>query len=87
MAHAKANERLAAPRENEAAAADERHLLTGRRSKKIAIESGARLAALRNQAGLSQAALQEAGGIPERTISLYEREVEAIPSTLVPTLA
>jgi len=61
--------------------------LAGRPSKKKATESGARLASLRKQAGLSQAALAEAVGIPQRTISFYEREAEAIPSTLVPRLA
>ena len=61
--------------------------LAARPSKKKATESGARLAALRKQAGLSQAALAEAVGIPQRTISFYEREAEAIPSTLVPALA
>jgi DNA-binding XRE family transcriptional regulator len=55
--------------------------LAGRPSKKKATESGARLAALRKQAGLSQAALAEAVGVPQRTISFYEREAEAIPST------
>jgi transcriptional regulator with XRE-family HTH domain len=59
--------------------------LAGRPSKKKATDSGARLAALRKQAGLSQAALAEAVGIPQRTISFYEREAEAIPSTLVHT--
>jgi transcriptional regulator with XRE-family HTH domain len=61
--------------------------LAGRPSKKKATESGARLAALRKQAGLSQAALAEAIGIPQRTISFYEREGGYIPSTLVPQLA
>ena len=61
--------------------------LAGRPSKKKATESGVRLAALRKQAGLSQAALAEAVGIPQRTISFYEREAAAIPSTLVPSLA
>lgn len=61
--------------------------LSGRPSKKKATDSGVRLAALRKQAGLSQAALAEAVGIPQRTISFYEREAVAIPSTLVPTLA
>lgn len=61
--------------------------LAGRPSKKKATDSGARLAALRKQAGLSQAALAEAVGIPQRTISFYEREASAIPSTLVPVLA
>jgi transcriptional regulator with XRE-family HTH domain len=61
--------------------------LAGRPSKKKATESGARLAALRKQAGLSQAALAEAIGIPQRTISFYEREGGYVPSTLVPQLA
>ncbi|MGI9165082.1 MAG: helix-turn-helix domain-containing protein [Pyrinomonadaceae bacterium] len=61
--------------------------LAGRPSKKKATESGTRLAALRKQAGLSQAALAEAIGIPQRTISFYEREAAAIPSTLVPRFA
>jgi DNA-binding XRE family transcriptional regulator len=61
--------------------------LAGRPSKKKATESGARLAALRKQAGLPQAALAEAVGIPQRTISFYERQAGAIPSTLVPKFA
>ena len=61
--------------------------LGGRPSKKKATESGARLAALRKQAGLSQMALAQAIGIPQRTISFYEREAGAIPSTLVPKFA
>ena len=42
---------------------------------------------LRKQAGLSQAALAEAVGVPQRTISFYERDAGAIPSTLVPKFA
>jgi transcriptional regulator with XRE-family HTH domain len=42
---------------------------------------------LRKQAGLSQVALAEAVSIPQRTISFYEREAGALPSTLVPRLA
>jgi transcriptional regulator with XRE-family HTH domain len=61
--------------------------LAGRPSNKKATECGARLAALRKQAGLSQAALAKAVGIPQRTVSFYEREAGAIPSTLVPGLA
>jgi len=61
--------------------------LGGRPSKKKATESGARLAALRKQAGLSQAALAEAVGIPQRTVSFYEREGGYLPSTLVPNFA
>jgi transcriptional regulator with XRE-family HTH domain len=54
---------------------------------KEATESGTRLAALRRHAGLSQVQLAEAVGIPQRTLSFYEREAEAIPSTLVPVFA
>lgn len=61
--------------------------LAGRPSKKKVTESGARLASFRKQAGLSQAALAEAVGIPQRTVSFYEREAGALPSTLVPSLA
>lgn len=42
---------------------------------------------LGNQAGLSQAALAEAVGIPQRTISFHKREAGALPSTLAPALA
>lgn len=61
--------------------------LVGKPSKKRANESGARLAALRKRAGMSQAALAEAICIPQSTISFYEREAGAIPSTLVPRFA
>ncbi len=55
--------------------------------KKATTESGARLATLRKQAGLSQVQLAEAVGIPQRTLSFYESKAEAIPSKLVPALA
>jgi len=55
--------------------------------KKEATESGQRLATLRKRAGLSQMQLAEVVGIPQRTLSFYEREAEAIPSKLVPLLA
>lgn len=61
--------------------------MAGRPPKHRATESGERLARLRQQAGLSQVQLAEAVGIPQRTLSFYEREAEAIPSTLVPALA
>lgn len=64
-----------------------RWLGAGRAAKTEATESEARLAALRQRAGLSQAQLAEAAGIPQRTLSFYEREAEAIPSTLVPAFA
>jgi len=48
---------------------------------------GARIAALRRKAGLSQAQLAEALKIPQRTLSFYEREAGDIPAGLVPQMA
>ena len=56
-------------------------------AKKKPTECGARLAALRKAAGLSQVQLAKALEIPQRTISFYEREGTYIPSTLLPGLA
>lgn len=56
-------------------------------AEKEATESGTRLTTLRKDARLSQVQLAEAVGIPQRTLSFYEREAEAIPSTLVPVFA
>ena len=50
-------------------------------------KSGARLAALRNAANLSQTQLAEAIGVPARSISFYERKAQSIPSHLVARLA
>jgi transcriptional regulator with XRE-family HTH domain len=61
--------------------------MAGRPAKKKASESGERLAALRQQAGLSQVRLARILDIPQRTLSFYEREAEAIPSSLVPAMA
>src|SRR5260370_29512846 len=61
--------------------------MAGRPAKKKASEHGQRLAALRQQAGLSQVRLARLLGIPQRTLSFYEREAEAIPSSLVPAMA
>jgi len=47
-------------------------------------ECGARLASLRKTAGLSQSQLAEAVGIPQRTVSFYERKANSIPSQLLP---
>jgi transcriptional regulator with XRE-family HTH domain len=58
-----------------------------RAAKKSPSPMGARLAALRQQAGLSQAQLAEVVGIPQRTISFYETEAGDLPSTLIPALA
>ncbi|MGH9967446.1 MAG: helix-turn-helix domain-containing protein [Pyrinomonadaceae bacterium] len=61
--------------------------MAGRPAKKKASESGQRLAAWRQEAGLSQVKLARILGIPQRTLSFYEREAEAIPSSLVPAMA
>ncbi len=61
--------------------------MAGRPSNKKATPTGARLAALRKAAGLSQAQLAQAVGIPQRTLSFYEREATYLPSTLLPDLA
>jgi len=48
---------------------------------------GKRLASLRKKAGLSQARLAEAVGLPQRTIANYETIANYIPSTSLPPLA
>lgn len=64
-----------------------RRLMAGRPTSKKPTETGARLASLRQAAGLSQAQLAEAVGIPQRTLSYYERESAYLPSPLVTPLA
>jgi transcriptional regulator with XRE-family HTH domain len=64
-----------------------RRLMAGRPSSKKPTETGARLAALRQAAGLSQAQLADAVGIPQRTLSFYEREGSYLPSHLITPLA
>ncbi len=49
--------------------------------------SGARLAAFRKAAGLSQIQLAAMIDIPQRTLSFYETAAENLPSGLVPDLA
>lgn len=61
--------------------------MVGRPSKKIPSEMGARIAELRKKAGLSQPELAEIIGIPQRTVSFYERDAQDIPAGLVPILA
>lgn len=61
--------------------------MAGRPSNKEPTASGARLAAFRKAAGLSQVQLSKSLGIPQRTLSFYEREADAIPSSLLPPLA
>jgi len=62
-------------------------IVPGRPPLTEAPKSGARLAALRNAANLSQAQLAEAIGVPARSISFYERKAQSIPSHLVVRLA
>jgi transcriptional regulator with XRE-family HTH domain len=62
-------------------------LMAGRPSSKKPTDNGARLAALRKTAGLSQMQLANAIGIPQRTLSFYERDAESVPSDLLPRLA
>jgi len=57
------------------------------RQDKSPTQSGARLAALRKTAGLSQIQLAALIDIPQRTLSFYETEAENIPSRLIPPLA
>lgn len=59
----------------------------GRPPAKPATKFGARLATMRKEAGLSQAQVAEALAVPQRTISFYEREAQAIPSNLLQPLA
>lgn len=50
-------------------------------------ELGARLASLRKAAGLTQAEVADALGIPQTTVSFYEREASYLPSSILPPLA
>jgi transcriptional regulator with XRE-family HTH domain len=61
--------------------------MAGRPSKKKPSKIGAHVAALRKQAGLSQAQLAQLIGMPQRTLSYYEREASDIPAKLAKDLA
>lgn len=50
-------------------------------------EVGRRLVELRTKAGLSQAQLAKAAGLPQRTIANYETIANYIPSSALPALA
>jgi transcriptional regulator with XRE-family HTH domain len=63
------------------------HDMAGRPPLTPPSECGAHLAALRKAAGLSQAQLAEAIGIPQRTVSFYERQAGNLPSNILPKLA
>ena len=61
--------------------------MAGRPPLTPATKQGARLSALRKEAGLSQGQLADAVGIPQRTLSFYERKADHVPSDLLPKLA
>ena len=61
--------------------------MAGRPPLSQAPECGARLAALRTAAGLSQAQLADSIGVPVRSITFYERKAKSIPSHLIVKLA
>ena len=50
-------------------------------------ELGHRLAGLRARAGMSQAQLAKAAGLPQRTIANYETIANYVPSSALPALA
>ena len=61
--------------------------MAGRIPKNEATEHGRRLAELRKAAGLSQIEVAKELGIPQRTLSFYEREARQVPQDLVRPLA
>lgn len=61
--------------------------MTGRPTTKEPSKVGARLAELRRQAGLSQVELAKSLGMPQRTLSYYEREAADMPTALLSEVA
>jgi len=61
--------------------------MAGRNPKNEATEHGKRLAELRKSAGLSQMEVAKELGIPQRTLSFYERAARQVPQDLVRPLA
>jgi len=61
--------------------------MAGRPSSKKRSEIGTRIARFRKESGLSQVRLAEILGIPQRTLSYYEREADHLPSTLLLPMA
>ena len=61
--------------------------MAGRPPNTPSTELGTRLASLRKAANLSQSQMAEAIGIPQRTISFYERQATSLPSNLIPKFA
>ncbi|MGI6301027.1 MAG: helix-turn-helix domain-containing protein [Verrucomicrobiota bacterium] len=61
--------------------------MAGRPSTKQPSILGARLAELRKAAGLSQAQLAKTLGMPQRTLSYYEREADDLPAKMLTDLS
>lgn len=61
--------------------------MAGRPPKTSPTEHGKHLADLRKAAGLSQTEVANALGVPQRTISFYERAARQVPRNLVKGLA
>ncbi|MCZ2076629.1 MAG: helix-turn-helix domain-containing protein [Bryobacterales bacterium] len=61
--------------------------MAGRPSTKTPSILGARLAELRKAAGLSQAQLAKTLGMPQRTLSYYEREADDLPAKMLTDLS
>ena len=62
-------------------------LMAGRPGKNEPTELGKRLAEFRKAAGLSQTAIAEALGIPQRSVSFYERAARTLPPNLLKPLS
>lgn len=61
--------------------------MAGRPGKNDPTELGKRLAEFRKSAGLSQMAVAAALGIPQRSVSFYERAARTLPPNLLKPLA
>jgi len=61
--------------------------MAGRPPLTPATECGTRLSSFRKAASLSQSELASSVGIPQRTLSFYERKADHLPSNLLPRLA
>ena len=56
-------------------------------SPKLPGKLGKHLATLRKKSGLTQAEVAKALGMPQRTVSFYEREANYLPSNLIEPMA
>jgi len=61
--------------------------MTKRTEQRERTEIGKRLVELRTKAGMSQAQLAKAVGVPQRTIANYETIANYVPSSVLPALA